>query len=340
MLDIVNNTAEANVTETKVLDGVKLDLRSLNEKEIADQQAKQKVKDELSIAKEIAKKSKDSVETLSALVPNYAQYNELQAKANDALYSLLENMMSVVLSVKSFRNLLADGKARKRFDDAFDNELSHAKVDFTDATSFERKIVRFVIRPNSNDAKQIAISTSREKSWARVLVQAQKQKDIVSGELKLSSLLYACGGVSVLSSVDSSGKSSAQRSNEQQKKANTFVSTHLAKQSIRPDVVSSSIIDVNSKIKNDNDAFKRYSVTLNFAGNEVMTLRDDAAIGRLLDIIGASIASKKMSAKAYHDVLLKVAELKTKTETKVSVEKSPAQQKNEDILAQIRSRKN
>ena len=173
-----------------------------------------------------------------------------------------------------------------------------------------------------------------------MLVQAQKQKDIVSGELKLSSLLYACGGVSVLSSVDSSGKSAAQRSNEQQKKANTFVSTHLAKQSIRPDVVSSSVIDVNSKIKSDNDAFKRYSVTLNFAGNEVMTLRDDAAIGRLLDIIGASIANKQMSAKAYHEVLLKVAELKTKTETKVSVEKSPAQQKNEDILAQIRSRKN
>ena len=175
-------------------------------------------------------------------------------------------------------------------------------------------------------------------------MQAQKQKDIVSGELKLSSLLYACGGVSVLSSVDSSGKSSAQRSNEQQKKANTFVSTHLAKQSIRPDVVSSSVIDVNSKIKSDNDAFKRCSVTLNFAGNEVMTLRDDAAIGRLLDIIGASIANKQMSAKAYHEVLLKVAELKTKTETKsetkVSVEKSPAQQKNEDILAQIRSRKN
>ena len=344
MLDIVNNTAEANVTETKVLDGVKLDLRSLNEKEIANKQEKQKVKDELSIAKEIAKKSKDSVETLSALVPNYAQYNELQAKANDALYSLLENMMSVVLSVKSFRNSLADSKARKRFDDAFDNELSHAKVDFTDATSFERKIVRFVIRPNSNDAKQIAISTSREKSWARVLVQAQKQKDIVSGELKLSSLLYACGGVSVLSSVDSSGKSAAQRSNEQQKKANTFVSTHLAKQSIRPDVVSSSVIDVNSKIKNDNDAFKRYSVTLNFAGNEVMTLRDDAAIGRLLDIIGASIASKQMSAKAYHEVLSKVAELKTKTDKKsekiMSVEKSAAKQKNEDILAQIRSRKN
>jgi len=340
MLDIVNNTAEANVTETKVIDGVKLDLRSLNEKEIADQQAKQKVKDELSIAKEIAKKSKESVDNLSALVPSYSHYNELQAKANDALYSLLESMMTVVLSVKSFRSSLADNKARKRFDDAFDNELSNAKVDFTDATSFERKIVRFVIRPNSNDAKQIAISTSREKSWARVLVQAQKQKDIVSGELKLSSLLYACGGVSVLSSVDSSGKSSAQRSNEQQKKANTFVSTHLVKQSIRPDVVSSSVIDVNSKIKSDNDAFKRYSVTLNFAGNEVMTLRDDAAIGRLLDIIGASIANKQMSAKAYHEVLLKVAELKTKTETKVSVEKSPAQQKNEDILAQIRSRKN
>ena len=124
MLDIVNNAVEANVTETKVLDGVELDLSSATEKEIADQQAKQKVKDELSIAKEIAKKSKDSVETLSALVPNYAQYNELQAKANDALYSLLENMMSVVLSVKSFRNSLADSKARKRFDDASSTSFS------------------------------------------------------------------------------------------------------------------------------------------------------------------------------------------------------------------------
>ena len=343
MLDIVNNTAEANVTETKVLDGVELVLSSATEKEIATKQKKQKAKDELSIAKDIAKKSKESVDNLTALVPSYSQYNELQSKANDALYALLESMMTVVLSVKGFRSSLADGKARKRFDDAFDNELNNANVDFTDATSFERKIVRFVIRPNSNDAKQIAISASREKSWARVLVQAQKQKDIVSGELKLSSLLYACGGVSVLSSVDSSGKSAAQRSNEQQKKANTFVSTHLAKQSIRPDVVSNSVIDVNSKIKNDNDAFKRYSVTLNFAGNEVMTLRDDAAIGRLLDIIGASIANKKMSAKAYHDTLAKTAELKTKSESKSETQSSQAnnaaQKKNEDILNEIRSRK-
>ena len=343
MLDIVNKTAEANVTETKVLDAITLDLTSTNEKEIVAKQSKQKVKDELAIATEIAKKSKESVDNLSALVPSYTHYNELQVKANDALYSLLDSMMSVVLSVKSFRSSLADSKARKRFDDAFDNELSNANVDFTDATSFERKIVRFIIRPSSDDAKQIAISTSREKSWARVLVQAQKHKDIFSGKLKLSSLLYACGGVSVLSSVDNSGKSAAQRSNEQQKKANTFVSTHLAKQSIRPDIVSSSVIDVNSKIKNDNDAFKRYSVTLNFAGNEVMTLRDDAAIGRLLDIIGASIASKKMSAKAYHEVLSKVAELKAKTEKKSeplsSAEKSPAQKKNDDILNEIRSRK-
>lgn len=343
MLDIVNKTAEANVTETKVLDGVELVLSSATEKEIVTKQKKQKAKDELTLAKDIAHKSKESVDTLAALVPSYSHYNALQSKANDALYALLESMMSVVLSVKSFRSSLTDSKARKRFDDAFDNELNNANVDFTDATSFERKIVRFVIRPNSNDAKQIAISASREKSWARVLVQAQKQKDIVNGELKLSSLLYACGGVSVLSSVDNSGKSAAQRSNEQQKKANTFVSTHLAKQSIRPDVVASSVIDVNSKIKNDNDAFKRYSVTLNFAGNVVMTLRDDAAIGRLLNIIGAAIASKKMSAKAYHETLAKTAELKTKSEhkseTKSFQANNAAQKKNEDILNEIRSRK-
>lgn len=331
-------------TQSEIENGVEIVLNASTEKEIAEHQKKTNEQNALKRAIEMGTRSKEAVDALSALVPDYANFDALQGKANDALYNLLEDILEIVMNVKKFRNTLESKKERKRFDDALDNEMSSAKIDFTEATSLERKIVRFVIRPSSNDAKQIAISTSREKSWTRVLVQAQKQKDIVKGELKLSSLLYACGGVSVLSSVDSSGKSAAQRSNEQQKKANTFVSTYLAKQSIRPDVVSSSVIDVNSKIKNDNDAFKRYSVTLNFAGNEVMTLRDDAAIGRLLDIIGASISSKQMSAKAYHELLSKVAELKTKTDIKsekiVSVEKSPAQQKNEDILAQIRSRKN
>ena len=35
MLDIVNNSVEANVTETKVFDGAKLDLSSATEKEVA-----------------------------------------------------------------------------------------------------------------------------------------------------------------------------------------------------------------------------------------------------------------------------------------------------------------
>lgn len=331
-------------TQSEIENGVEIVLNASTEKEIAEHQNKTNERNALKRAIEMGTRSKEAVDALSALVPDYANFDALQGKANDALYNLLEDILEIVMNVQKFRNTLESKKERKRFDDALDNEMSSAKIDFTEATSLERKIVRFVIRPSSNNAKQIAISTSREKSWTRVLVQAQKQKDIVKGELKLSSLLYACGGVSVLSSVDSSGKSAAQRSNEQQKKANTFVSTHLAKQSIRPDVVSSSVIDVNSKIKNDNDAFKRYSVTLNFAGNEVMTLRDDAAIGRLLDIIGASISRKRMSAKEYHELLSKVAELKTKTDIKsekiVSVEKSLAQQKNEDILAQIRSRKN
>lgn len=331
-------------TQSEIENGVEIVLNASTEKEIAEHQKKTNERNALKRAIEMGTRSKEAVDALSALVPDYANFDALQGKANDALYNLLEDILEIVMNVKKFRNTLESKAERKRFDDALDNEMSSAKIDFTEATSLERKIVRFVIRPNSNDNKQKAISQSREKSWARALMQAQKQEEIVSGSLKLSSLLYATGGVSVLSSVDSSGKSAAQRSSEQQKKANTFVSTHLAKQSIRPDVVSSSVIDVNSKIKNDNDAFKRYSVTLNFAGNEVMTLRDDAAIGRLLDIIGASISSKKMSAKAYHEFLSKVAELKTKTDIKseklVSVEKSPAQQKNEDILAQIRSRKN
>ena len=291
-------------------------------------------------------RSKEAVDALSELVPDYANFDALQGKANDALYNLLEDILEIVMNVKKFRNTLESKTERKRFDDALDNEMSSAKIDFTEATSLERKIVRFVIRPNSNDNKRKAISQSREKSWARALMQAQKQEEIVSGSLKLSSLLYATGGVSVLSSIDKSGKTSSQRSDEKLKKALTFVSTHFNKENIRADVVSSQVQSDNKKIKADNADYKRFSVSLNFGGNNVMTIRDDLAIARMLELLGTAI--DKQNAKEFHTLLAKIAELKDKSEMKqvndvnktVYTSNEKSKMTGEQLLEHIRNRAN
>lgn len=332
-------------TQSEIENGVEIVLNASTEKEIAEHQKKTNERNALKRAIEMGTRSKEAVDALSALVPDYANFDALQGKANDALYNLLEDILEIVMNVKKFRNTLESKAERKRFDDALDNEMSSAKIDFTEATSLERKIVRFVIRPNSNDNKQKAISQSREKSWARALMQAQKQEEIVSGSLKLSSLLYATGGVSVLSSIDKAGKTSSQRSDEKLKKALTFVSTHFNKENIPADVVSSKVQSDNKKIKADNADYKRFSVSLNFGGNNVMTIRDDLAIARMLEILGTAIDKK--NAKEFHTLLATIAELKDKSEKKqvndvnkkVETSNEKSKMTGEQLLEHIRNRK-
>jgi hypothetical protein len=229
-----------------------------------------------------AHEAKSAVAYLQELQTVYSEYEELQQKANVALYRFLEGVFKVMVRMQAWKE---SGKTEaKRLRDTFelimDERRDQGLVSFTAATSLETKILRFVCGN---------ISTAREKSWVRVLKIALKNENILTKKISFAAWLASEGGVYEVAHTNDKGNKPSEEAKEQVAEAQKLIAEWYG---------TSVIDEVNDKVlgslKKDDERFENFTVTLNcYDGNnakQVIELCDVVSIQRILQLIGKQIS--------------------------------------------------
>lgn len=224
----------------------------------------------------------NAVEYLQSLEVLYAEFVSLEEKANVALYRFLEGVFTVFARIK----LVQDEKGKKEasrmretFEIIMDERRRNGDIDYTRATSLETKILRFVCGK---------LTPAREKAWVRVLKIALKTEDVISGKISFAAWLASEGGVYEVAHTNEKGKKPSEEEAEQVAEAQKLIKEWLG-----TEVFGEVANDVLGSIKNKDEKFAEYTVTLNrYDGNQsnqVIELCDPVSIQRLLLLLGKQI---------------------------------------------------
>lgn len=229
MLDIVNNAVEANVTETKILDGVELILNSFDEQFVSPEYDESKVSGVPynAIVKQLrfhaqqlhnqspkkskkASESADMIEAATAaanalmhMQQDFSAYANTQQQANRQKIDFLSRVFSIVSAINDDFDKVSS-KSKKQFVTTFeaicDARLRDYGITFTNATSIEAKALRY--------ATYGKLNASTEKSWAAILRNAYKVDAVRKGNVTLAVWIASIGGFASAAKSLSASKAS------------------------------------------------------------------------------------------------------------------------------------
>jgi len=299
MLDIVNNTVEANVTETKVLDGVELILNSFEDHfESPEFDAKnvsgmpfdavvkqlrlhaQKLHNQHPKKSKQANDSADMIEAATAAADalmhtqqDFSSYANTQQDANRKKIGFLSRIFSIVSAINDdFAKVSRKSKSDfvTTFEAICDARLRDYGITFTNATSIEAKALRY--------ATYGKLNASTEKSWAAILRNAYKVDSVRKGNVTLAVWIASMGGF-----ASASKSSSASQSAEQAKKdrsefikfAKSWKSADDTTQLSRVAHLVRTKTSHSAKAKND---IREFSVSLKIADTEIFEIQSSAAV--------------------------------------------------------------
>ncbi|WP_171122050.1 MULTISPECIES: hypothetical protein [unclassified Ruegeria] len=162
-----------------------------------------------------------AIELLGDLRGVYGEYEQLQVKANIALYDFLQGVFSVIVRMnvqRKDRKGAELGRLRTAFETTIAQLKKQDQISFTAGTSFEAKVLRFVCGD---------ITKSREKAWVRVLKIALANKDLTSGNTFFATWLAAEGGVYEVANTNKDGMKPSERHQANVEEGLKFVDSWL-----------------------------------------------------------------------------------------------------------------
>ncbi|NDW53607.1 hypothetical protein [Aliiroseovarius sp. PrR006] len=225
-----------------------------------------------------------AVDLLSELRGVYGEYVQLQEKANIALYEFLQGVFGVVARMNIHRHdrkKVELSRMRNTFEVTIKQLKKEEKIDFTAATSFEAKVLRFVCGN---------ITKSREKAWVRVLKIALKCDDVTSGKISFAAWLAREGGIYEVANTNESGVKPSERHQANVENGLTFVDSWLGTEE-HQELRNKFACEPNLR----NDQYKGLSVALiryNDEGEPELVVEDGdvktieymlAIVGKVLD---------------------------------------------------------
>lgn len=160
----------------------------------------------------------DFADKFVATEKSYKTFVKLDQKATTALYTFLGEVFDIYKEFKDTKDRKkADTDALKlAFDVVLDERKAKRKVDFTGATSFEVKLLRFICG---------SLTEGREKAWSKVLRLALKEADVVSGEKSLALWLAGEGGIGQVGKTTQSGEKPAEKKERYIEDAMSYLSS-------------------------------------------------------------------------------------------------------------------
>lgn len=234
--------------------------------------------------RDVRTEAKQAVSYLQELKFAFTEYEQLQGKANTALYKMLGGVFLVVARLKFAKAKMkkADAKALlDTFELLLEERKANDEIKFTAATSLETKILRFVCGP---------MSVSREKAWTRVLKVALKVDEIRKNETSFAVWLASEGGVYEVANSSKSGVKPSERD-----AAHVAEAEKLIEQWHGTDVFEEVQQKVQSKLKAPSEQFAKFTVTLKHYQDDgeisVLELSDEVAVQRMLLLLGKQIDS-------------------------------------------------
>lgn len=303
MLDIVNNTAEANVTETKILDGVELVLNSfedhfkspeLNAKNVSgvpfDAVVKrlrhhaQKLHNQNPKKSKQAKDSADMIEAATAAADalmhtqqDFSIYANTQQDANRKKIDFLSSVFSIVSAINDdFAKVSRKSKGDfvTTFEAICDARLRDHGITFTNATSIEAKALRY--------ATYGKLNASTEKSWAAILRNAYKVDSVRKGNVSLAVWIASMGGFASASKSSSASQSAEQAKNDRSefiKFAKSWKNADDTAQLSRVAHLVRTKTSHSAKAKND---IREFSLSLKIADTEILEIQSSAAVETII----------------------------------------------------------
>ena len=299
MLDIVNNTAEANVTETKVLDGVELVLNSFEDHFESPEFDKKNVSGAPfdAIVKQLrfhaqklhnqnpkkSKQAKDSADMIEAATAaadalmhtqqDFSIYANTQQDANRKKIDFLSRVFAIVSAINDdFAKVSRKSKGDfvTTFEAICDARLRDYGITFTNATSIEAKALRY--------ATYGKLNASTEKSWAAILRNAYKVDSVRKGNVSLSVWIASMGGFASASKSSSASQSAEQAKNDRNefiKFAKSWKNTDDTSQLHRVAHLVRTKTNHSSKASKD---IREFSVSLKIADTEILEIQSSAAV--------------------------------------------------------------
>jgi len=303
MLDIVNKTAEANVTETKVLDGVELVLNSFEDHFESPEFDKknvsgvpfdaivnqlrfhaQKLHNQNPNKSKQAKDSADMIEAATAAADalmhtqqDFSIYANTQQDANRKKIDFLSRVFSIVSAINDdFAKVSRKSKGDfvTTFEAICDARLRDYGITFTNATSIEAKALRY--------ATYGKLNASTEKSWAAILRNAYKVASVRKGDVTLAVWIASMGGFAS-ASKSSSASQSAERAKEDRSEFIKFAkSWKNADDTAQLSRVASLVRRRTSHSDKSNKDIRDFSVSLKIANTELFEIQSSAAVEAII----------------------------------------------------------